>query len=411
VDEPLELSAEQYKYWQVDFQSGIIRLIFQDGQILEEALEAKFRERDSQITISVFDWEKWWILSTTTRRDLIITEGFNPNSPPPLNGRPSVYLDQNRWRTVADVLHDPDRVDDSSERFAAQDLIRLATDGGIVMPLSMGHMLETAGLHSERRYEVGVAMAQLSAGWQMRNPLDLWKHEVEMTIRGHLGLTEDAPSFHPVVTEPGALFGSDTGLGITEETTDFEKFLAMLTMPNVVLDRLIDPERTPKHPLTKWVDHHARITSQMDAEEVSKDQRRRLARRRYWNENIGFYTATYRRLTHSADFPMFSDRELAKLLSESPMVGLVSELFARRFIDRQNKWRRNDLIDMFHLSSAAAYTNYVCAETHTGTQLREAQRALGRSETVFTTLFDLVTVLRRDGARTASERSPHPQGQ
>lgn len=405
MDEPLEFSAERYKYWQVDFQNGIIRIVHQDGRILEEELEAKFRERDSRIATSIFDWEKWWILSSTTRGDLIITEGFNPNSPPPFNGRPSVYLDQNRWRTVSDVLHDPDRVDDPGERFAAQDLIRLATDGGIVMPLSMGHMLETAGLHSERRYEVGVAMAQLSAGWQMRNPLDLWKHEVEMTIRGHLGLTQDAPELHPVVTEPGALFGSDTGLGITEETPDFEKFMAMLTMPNVVLDRLVDPERTPKHPLTKWVDHHAKITSQIDAEEVSKDQRRRLARRRYWNENIGFYTAAYRRLTHSADLPMFSDRQLVKFLSASPMVGLVSELFVRRFIDRQNKWRGNDLIDMFHLSSAAAYTNYVCAETHTGTQLRDAQRALGRSETVFTTLSGLVTALLRDGARSASERS------
>ena len=34
----------------------------------------------------------------------------------------------------------------------------------IVLPLSMGHMLETAGLHRDRRYEVGVAMAQLAGG-------------------------------------------------------------------------------------------------------------------------------------------------------------------------------------------------------------------------------------------------------
>jgi hypothetical protein len=404
VDEPPVISADQYKYWQVDFQNGTIKIVCQNGQILEEELAAKYRARDSQIATSIFDWERWWILSTTTRDDLIITEGFNPNSPPPFNGRPSVYLDQNRWRTVADVLHDPGRVEDLDERHAAQDLIRMATDGGIVLPLSMGHMLETAGLHSERRYEVGVAMAHLSAGWQIRNPLDLWKHEVELTIRDHLGLTEDAPVLHPIVTEPGALFGSDTALAITDETPDFEKFMAMLIMPNVVLDQLVDPERTPKHPLTNWVDHHARITSQIHAEKVPKTQRRRLARRRYWNENIGFYTAAYRRLTHSADFPSFSDGELVRLLSAPPMVGLTSELFNRRFIDHKSKWRRNDLIDMFHLSSAAAYANYVCAEAHTGTQLIGAQRALGRPETVFTTLDHLVTAVRRDGARAESER-------
>jgi hypothetical protein len=406
VDEPLVLSADRYKYWQLDFQSEIVRIVYQDGQIIEDQLEPRLQARDSQIASSIFDWEKWWILSTTIRNDMVITEGFNPASPPPLKGRPSVYLDQNRWRTVADVLHDPDRVENLNERRAAQDLIRLATDGGIVLPLSMGHMLETAGLDRNRRYEVGVTMACLAGGWQIRNPLDLWKHEVELTIRGHLGLIESARVLHPIVTEPGALFGSDTTLGITDGTPDTDKFMAMLTMPNVVLDTLVDPERTPKHPLTSWVDHHARITSQMHAENLPKNQRRHLARRRYWNENIGFYVDAYRGLTHSADFPTFSDSQLVRLLSASPMVGLASELFIRRFVDHQSKWHRNDLIDMFHLSSAAAYAQYVCAETHTGTQLRDAQRALGRSETVFTTLDALVTAIRRDGARAESER-PH----
>jgi hypothetical protein len=406
MGEALVISADVYKYWQIDFEKGAIKIVCQDGQILEEELQAKYSSRDSQIANSIFDWEKWWIFSTTTRGHMIITEGFNPNSPPPFNGRPSVYLDQNRWRTVADVLHNPKRIADPGERQAAQDLIQLALDGGIVLPLSMGHMLETAGLHNELRYEVGIAMASLAGGWQIRNPLDLWKREAELTIRHHLGLPEVEP-IYPIVTEPGALFGSATRLGITEESSTIDKFMAMLTMPNVILDTLINPELMPKDPLTKWITHHARITSQMDAENVPKDQRRQLARRRYWNENIGFYAAPYRKLTGSADFPTYSDRELADLLSASPMVGLLSELFVRRFTDRQNKWRRNDLIDLFHLSSAAAYANYVCAERHTGTQLREAQRALGRSETVFTTLSDLVTAIRREGTTTESERLSH----
>ncbi len=87
------------------------------------------------------------------------------------------------------------------------------------------------------------------------------------------------------------------------------------------------------------------------------------------------------------------------------MVGLVSELFIRRFIDHMSKWERNDLVDMFQMSSAAGYANYVCAEAHTGTQLRDAQRALGRPETVFTSLNNLVTAVRKDGARAESERT------
>jgi hypothetical protein len=252
-------------------------------------------------------------------------------------------------------------------------------------------MLETAGLFGVRRYEVGLTMARLAGGWQIRHPLDIWKHEAEMTIRGHLRRLEGAPVVHPVTTEPGALFGSDTTLGISDEMPDADKLLAMLRMPCVVLDALVDPERAPKkHELAEWVDHHLRITAQIHAQNVSKHQRRQLARRRYWNENIGFYTAAYQRLTHAVDFPMFSDSELGELFSNSPMVGLLSELFVRRFIDHRTKWRRNDFLDMLHLSSAAAYADYVCAEMHTGTQLREAQRTMGREETVFTKLDELV---------------------
>lgn len=405
MDASTVISADLYRYWHVDYRDGSIRIVCKDGQILDDKLEPRHQRRDSRVATSTFDWEKWWIWSTTTRNDLILTEGFNPASPPPLHGRPSVYLDQNRWRTVADTLRDPARVTDLDELCAAQDLICLAEDGGIVLPLSTGHLVETAGLDGDRRYEVGVAMARLAGGWQIRNPLDLWQHEVELSIRGHLGLTENAPVLHPVVTEPGALFGRNTSLAITDETPELEQFMSMLVMPSVILDLLLGHQRMPKDPLTKWVAHHAAITAQIYAEHLPKAQRRRLARRRYWNENIGYYTAAYRRLSNAADFPMFGDRQLARLFADSRMVGLMSEIFIRRFIDHMTKWERNDLIDLLHLSSAAGYADYVCAETRTGTQLRDAQRTLGRPVTVYTTLSGLVAAIRRDGARTATERA------
>jgi hypothetical protein len=120
VDKPLVIPAEVYEYAHVDFQNETIRIVCQDGQIIEEELESRFRTGGSQIASSTFDWEKGWVMSMTVKGDLIITEGFNPTSQPPFNGRPSIYLDQNRWRTVSDVLHDPTRVKDGTERRAAQ---------------------------------------------------------------------------------------------------------------------------------------------------------------------------------------------------------------------------------------------------------------------------------------------------
>ena len=80
---------------------------------------------------------------------------------------------------------------------------------------------------------------------------------------------ENAPVLHPIVTEPGALFGRDTSLGVTDQTPDLDKFMAMLTMPSVILDLLIDPDRIPKNPLTGWVTHHAGITAQIHAEHLT----------------------------------------------------------------------------------------------------------------------------------------------
>jgi hypothetical protein len=54
--------------------------------------------------------------------------------------------------------------------------------------------------------------------------------------------------------------------------------------------------------------------------------------------------------------------------------------------------------DAASAGASAPAADYVCAEAHTGTQLRDAQRLLGRPETVFTTLNDLVTAVRGDGA-------------
>lgn len=403
VTEPFRLSSEVFKYWQINYETNSMKVIFQDGRVLEDALDPPSTSGDHYISSSVFDWENWQIFSTTTRGHTIIAEGYNPNSAPPLNGRPSVYLDQNHWRTLTDAIHHPSRIADQLELDAAVELIYLAADGGVVLPLSMGHMIETSGLHGDPRYEVGVTMASLSKGWQIRNPLDLWKWEAEATIYRHLGRPSPAAP-HAISTEPGSLYESGANLGVSGSTSDNEIFMTMLTMPSVTLSSLIEPDSVQKDQLIKWIDRHTGITRQINEIEATKSERRNVARRRYWNENIAFYVKPYRALTNSLDSPIFSDRELPKVLAPSPMVGLLSELFVRRFIDKQTKWRRNDLIDMFYLSSAAAYANYVCAEAHTGTQLRSTQKALGRTQTVFTSLRELVRAVRADGVTSISER-------
>lgn len=399
VGKIMDSSAENINYWLVDYKNQLFTIVFSDGKEIRNKLPISNGFEESQLSQQVLDCENWWIYSETLRGHWIMSEGYNPNSQPPLNGRAVVYLDQNHWRILSDALFEPSAIADSKLLRAAEELIALVFECKVVLPLSMGHLLEISALHGEVRYRVGLAMASLARGWQIRHPIDLWKSEARSSIRAHLKIGGDE-SLHEVVTEPGALFESANNLGVTADMSDIEKLTKMLSGPNILLTQLLEPVKIPKEQGTNWSEYHARITAQMEMQQVTKHQRRKIAIRRYWNENLGFYIPLFREFTGSFDSPTLSDSEITKLFSESPMVGLLSELFVNRFIDVRTKWNQNDLVDMLYLSSAAGYVDYVCAEKHTGTQLREAQKRLGRNSNVFISIRELVDSLKLDGIKS-----------
>lgn len=204
----LTLSADVFRYWIIDHVAREIRIVLQDGQELREPLGDPDPLWGSQVSLSIFDWEKWWISSITLREHLVIAEGYNPLQLNPLAGRPVVYLDQNHWSALAQAMLDPVRVRKRSEVGPALELARLAQDAGVVLPLSSAHLREAGPLFGDRRYELGVVMASLSGGWQMRHPMQVWRHECLRMFGDVFGTT--LPPAPPVVTlEPFALL--DTG--------------------------------------------------------------------------------------------------------------------------------------------------------------------------------------------------------
>lgn len=138
---------------------------------------------------------------------------------------------------------------------------------------------------------------------------------------------------------------------------------------------------------------------------MTKGQKRALARRRFWNENIGIYRTALHKTFNQTDFPMLSDKELRQLLHQGPMTSLLSEMFATRFVDKGSKWHRNDLVDMFFLTSASAYCDYVIAETKTSSHLQQIQRSLNKQPNVYRTFHSLVEKLHADGLTTDTDRT------
>ena len=398
------LSAEYFKYWIIDRRERKIKVILQDGRETSEPLAEDDHTLDSEVVCSIFDWEKWWIHSITKRNHIVFSEGYSPYTKDPLGGRPAVYLDQNHWNTVALSKIAPERVASESELEGALEIVRLAEDAGIVLPLSSAHMLETGGLNGDRRYEMGVTMASLSGGWQLRNPLTVWHQEAAQILANVLTADPPANMDLPVVTlDPNALLSS----GTRPEDLDpngIELLFLAISSPGVLVDILLDPERDERLPITMWIDHHAKITEQFSRLPDSKEAKRKIALRRFWNENLGIFQQEYRRMHTAKPFPGFSDKHLARFLKSTPMMGYLSGLFVQRFLDKSIRWKRNDLLDMFYLSCAAGYADYVVAEAHTGSQLAQMQRARGPARTVFTTLAQLADALQSAGVQTASER-------
>ena len=398
------LSADKYKFWTINHRDQTISVVFQDGRTFTEAMSADDPLVDSEIAISIFDWEKWWVTSVTKRDHVIFAEAFSLATPNPLKSRPSVYLDQNHWSKVTFATLAPERVKSELELEAARELIRLVTDAGIVMPLSSAHMLETSGLYGDTRYEVGVAIAAHSGGWQLRHPMTVWHQEASRILCRLYGTEPSVKATLPVVTlDPNALLSS----GKRPEDLDprgVELLMLAISSPGVLFQILLQPEREDRVPMTKWVKHHAAITRQFEHLGGPIEAKRKTALRRFWNENVGIFRDEIRTLSRDDSVPGMSDSDLATALKSEPMLSYLSGLFARRFLDSKTSWKDNDLVDMLFLSCAAGYVDYVAAERHTGSQLRQIQQSLGRKVTVFSTLHDLVGALTDSGVKTASER-------
>jgi hypothetical protein len=399
------LSADVFKYWMIDRGDRKMRVILQDGREFTEDLAIENDPPASQIAISIFDWERWWITSITKRDHIIFAEGYSPYTKDALAGRPVVYLDQNHWSTVAQARIRPEQIKSEAEFEAALEIVRLASDAGIVLPISAGHLRETSALYGERRYEVGVVMASLSGGWQMRHPMMVWHNEVALML-GEL-LDAAAPPYCslPVNTlEPNA-FLADAQRPYDMNPNSAELLMLTLSSPAVIVDVLLDTERDEPGSSDFWVELNQSISREVGGMKVDKEQRRLEALGRFWQNDL----ATARKAMRSigldpSNLPDFSGAELARLLSQRPMLMHLSGLFTQRYMNAETKWKPGDLTDLMFLSCAAGYADYVVAETYTGTQLRQIQKSKGDRINVHLTLSEVVEALHADGVRTESER-------
>ncbi|MQM27916.1 hypothetical protein [Glycomyces albidus] len=394
-------SADRFQYWVIDFERHEFEVVMTDGTRHTEALPPTTL-RDNQVARSVFDWKSWWVWSTTVRGDIFPSEAYSRVSTD--KGRPAIYLDQNHWSTLAWARVDPSKVKDQDELAAAQRIIALALDAGIVLPLSSAHLTETSPLYGDRRYHLGLAMAQLSGGWQLRSPLTVWVNELAAMLAAYEHVPVPPSTQLPVVTlEPQAWSAND--VHAHEIDNDLELLQLVLTEPSVILSTLIDTTPLEKGDASAWVKRNREITELFATECLTDAERTRRAEGLFWCENIQELERAAALVGVDASRFAQDASALVQQLRATPYLSILSALFQRRHLDRNARWKESDFFDMMYLSCGTAYCDYVAAETYTGTQLQQILRQQGKQGNTFLSLTELVTALNRDGVKTASEKA------
>lgn len=408
-DDSVLLSRDVFKYWVVDWLQRKIRILCQDGRELTADIPEDSDIFVSHIDLTIFDWERWWVTSQTDRGHLIVAEAYSPATKDPLHGRPSVYLDQNHWSTLAQAIFDPSQIRPPAERAAANELIHLARDGGVVLPMSSGNVRETANLYGDHRYKVGAALASLSGGWQLRHPLAVWQAELMRVLARLHGVAVPSAATLPVVTlEPHALLDDEIH-AYAMEPDDSQLFVLALSNPSVLLELLVEPDKQERIDPNAWVTSNQEFARRLASGTYTKLQKEEAAYARAWTENGSMVRAALQEVGLATDGnAIMKPKEIKRLFSRMPALGAFTRLMVMRQINALHKWRPNDLTDLIFLSCAAGYVDYVAAEKHTGTQLRQLKRSMPNgteASNVHTALVPLVEKIRSDGVMSASEKS------
>lgn len=401
---PPEFSSRYFKYWIIDRPNRRQRVITQhDGEYSIPIAEGD-AILDSQLKETIFDWEKWWVINTTLRNDLVIAEAYSPLPGDPLKGRPVVYLDQNHWSTLALARVDPARIKKKSEVDPALELIRLASDAGIVLPLSSANIRETSALYGDRRYEMGIAMGQLAGGWTMRHPMWVRKLELAQSIAAALALP--IPPKRPTFTlEPNAIFIDRQDAG-SMSPTDMQLFKLAQISPSVILDLLLDPTADPSPDLPAWVTTNQGITDHLKTSQLTIAEKRKFSYFSSVQDHTAEILSAHETLgIEKSSLAHFTVDDWTKLFRSTKMSHLYTHITMLRHINKNTRWTKNDLTDMAFLSCASAYADFVAAENRTSEDLRQARKAASIENNVFPSLEKLVEALNAADVKTASEQA------
>ena len=355
------------------------------------------------------------VVAETLHGDSIYFELPTKAQAEPLDGRLVVYLDQNKWSEVSNALHSPEKVSPENRRASAQ-LLQWVQDRLIVLPASAGHYSETGKrFSSEKRYSLALTILQHSRGWQMRDPLQVRREEIQDALSRHTGAesTRQAPAVFTLA--PSALYGAARGSTAysAPEGMPPDLALAMEAFMNaaVSIDTMLDSARVEPGPDTGWAAKNQHFSDWLDGESRDSQQKKK-AIDAFLFADIGGEVAEAAALAGMpvAQFRSWAEERAMSDIRALPALGLFRELFHGRHINKGTKWHPNDCTDMVYLSCAAGYADFVVCERHMREHLAHGVRRVAGPTQVFRHLHEAVDTIEKRLAQGCTPGSDHQGG-
>jgi hypothetical protein len=303
------------------------------------------------------------LLVTLPAGEEVALETLDPASSPQKAVRPVVYLDQLHWVTLAQSRWAPEKVTDA-ERAAAAEVIAMARDRLITLPLSAANMTETTQMDGRHRSHLATTMLGLSHGWQMRSPIAVRGEEIQAVLAGEDPVVHEAFSL-----EPGAVFAE--GLAAPEAPADFppewQNWFQTVTSVNAMVAMMIDDERIEnpegRAMAAAWSRSHQELAIRMREQRMSKEKARRAALGRLIEDmRQEILAAAAARRLDGERLGAWLEQGLDEDLAAMPYLGRQHEVIYERLRNADDRWDGNDLNDINYLCCAAGYSDFVVAE-------------------------------------------------
>lgn len=366
-------------------RDGSMMVVFTDGREATASLENEPFAVTSAIASATYLPRSSRLHLRTTSSDIILVDLPRLGDLSPVCGRPTIYLDQNHWSTLTNAIHQPERVANEEELDAATQLLELVSRRLVVLPMSSAHMSETCKqVDFAQRYRRALTLAQLSAGWQLRDPLDVRRFEIRHALTSRYHQNRLVPP--AVITlEPNAVHANREEQ-LPEVDSDLPEnaqwLVHVLRCIGGNLDAILDAEHVPMVSVPGWAPQFQRFAAFLNENRTGPEMKRRRT-------HAKFIADLGRELPEEAHRAAVTPEQMSDWvllhseddLRHMPALGLFREVLHEKLCNVRLSWMENDLVDMMYLTAAAGYCDHVVAERAHASHMRNGLRRLGRATT------------------------------